>query len=65
MPPARRKVANVFEYLVIVSSIIRPAANVFADDFVRRAHGEPYRAWHPLLDEVLVDTSASWCIKKT
>lgn len=56
MPAARRKVADVFEYLVIVSSIIRPAANVFADDFVRRAHGEPYRSWHPLLDEVLADT---------
>jgi error-prone DNA polymerase len=56
MPPDRRKVADVFEYLVIVSSIIRPAANVFADNFVRRAHGEPYQPWHPLLDEVLADT---------
>jgi error-prone DNA polymerase len=29
---------------------------VFADDFVRRAHGERYRSWHPILDEVLADT---------
>jgi error-prone DNA polymerase len=56
MPPARRAVANVFEYLVVVSSIIRPAANVYADEFVRRAHGVRHRSLHPLLDEVLADT---------
>ncbi|MEP6959379.1 MAG: DNA polymerase III subunit alpha [Nitrospirota bacterium] len=56
MPPARRAQADVFEYLVVVSSIIRPAANVFADEFVRRAHGQRYRAWHPLLDDVLAET---------
>ena len=56
MPPARRLQADVFEYLVIVSSIIRPAANVFADEFVRRAHGERYRSLHPILDEVLAET---------
>jgi DNA-directed DNA polymerase III PolC len=56
MPPARRAQADVFEYLVIVSSIIRPAANVFADEFVRRAHGQRYRSLHPLLDEVLAET---------
>jgi len=56
MPPARRAVADVLEYLVVVSSIIRPAANVFADEFVRRAHGERYRSLHPLLDEVLQET---------
>jgi DNA-directed DNA polymerase III PolC len=56
MPQARRAHADVFEYLVVVSSIIRPAANVYADDFVRRSHGHPYRSWHPLLDEVLAET---------
>ncbi len=56
MPPARRAVADVFEYLVVVSSIIRPAANVFADEFVRRAHGQRYRSLHPLLDDVLQET---------
>jgi len=56
MPPARRAVADVFEYLVVVSSIIRPAANVFAHEFVRRAHGQRYRSLHPLLDEVLQET---------
>ena len=56
MPPAQRARTDVFEYLVAVSSIIRPAANVFADDFVRRAHGQPYRALHPLLETVLAET---------
>ncbi len=56
MPPERRAVADVFEYLVVVSSIIRPAANVFADEFVRRAHGQRYQSLHPLLDEVLAET---------
>ncbi|HMS84722.1 MAG TPA: DNA polymerase III subunit alpha [Nitrospira sp.] len=56
MPPTRQAVADVFEYLVVVSSIIRPAANVFADEFVRRAHGQRYRSLHPLLDDVLHET---------
>ena len=56
MPPARRADVDVFEYLVVVSSIIRPAANVFADEFVRRAHGHRYRSLHPLLDDVLQET---------
>ncbi len=56
MPPERRAIADVFEYLVVVSSIIRPAANVFADEFVRRAHGQRYQSLHPLLDEVLAET---------
>ncbi len=56
MPPDRQAVADAFEYLVVVSSIIRPAANVYADEFVRRAHGYRHRPLHPLLDEVLAET---------
>lgn len=56
MPRARRAQADVFEYLVVVSSIIRPAANLFADEFVRRAHGRPYSSLHPILDDVLAET---------
>jgi DNA polymerase III alpha subunit len=56
MPPARRAQCDVFEHLIVVSSIIRPAANVFVDEFVRRAHGHPYQSLHPLLDEVLAET---------
>ncbi|WP_447973882.1 DNA polymerase III subunit alpha [Nitrospira sp. Kam-Ns4a] len=56
MPPARRAQADVFEYLVALSSLIRPAANTFAEEFVRRAHGCPYASLHPILDEVLAET---------
>jgi len=56
MPSDRRAQADVFEYLVVISSIIRPATNAFADEFVRRAHGQRYESLHPLLDEVLSET---------
>lgn len=56
MPAAQRAQADNFEYLTIVSSIIRPAAHRFADDFIRRAHGHPYHALHPTLHDVLSET---------
>lgn len=56
MPPERRAVADVFEYLVVVSSLIRPAANTFTEDFIRRAHGESYTSPHPALDDILAET---------
>ena len=56
MPAHRCAQADVFEYLVIVSSLIRPAANRFIQEFVRRAHGGTYRPLHPLVEEVLAET---------
>jgi len=56
MPPERKARADVFEYLVIVSSLIRPAANRYVREFVQRAHGKPYTSPHPLLDQVLNET---------
>ncbi len=56
MPLERKARADVFEYLVIVSSLIRPAANRYVREFVQRAHGKPYTSPHPLLDEVLNET---------
>lgn len=56
MPGMRRAQADVFEYLVIVSSLIRPAANRFIREFVRRAHGGTYQPLHPVLEEVLAET---------
>ena len=56
MPPHRRAQADVFEYLVIVSSLIRPAANRFVQEFVRRAHGQTYRPLDPLVENVLAET---------
>src|SRR5438067_494015 len=56
MPPALAAHVDVFEYLIIVSSIIRPATHLFINEFIRRAHGHPYHSLHPLLDEVLAET---------
>ncbi|MEX2490625.1 MAG: DNA polymerase III subunit alpha [Nitrospirales bacterium] len=56
MPAHRRAQADVFEYLVIVSSLIRPAANRFIQQFVRRAHGQTYCPLHPLVEDVLAET---------
>lgn len=56
MPAHQRAQADVFEYLVIASSLIRPAANRFIQEFVRRAHGETYRPLHPLVENVLAET---------
>jgi len=45
-----------FENLVIASSIIRPAANKWIREFVRRLHGGEYDPLHPLLEETLIET---------
>ncbi|MGE5256953.1 MAG: DNA polymerase III subunit alpha [Hyphomicrobiales bacterium] len=45
-----------FEHLVIHSSIIRPAANDYIREYIRRLHGGPWEPIHPLLTEVLAET---------
>ena len=45
-----------FDHIVIHSSIIRPAANDFINEYVERLHGKPYEPLHPLLDNLLSDT---------
>ncbi len=45
-----------FEHLVIHSSIIRPAANEFIREYVRRLRGGAWQALHQELDGVLDDT---------
>ncbi len=56
MPAERRESADVFDYLVIISSLVRPAAISFVDQIVRRAHGAPYEPLHPSLADILADT---------
>ncbi len=51
-----RMKSSEFEHIVIASSIIRPAANKFAHDFVRRLHGERFTHLHPLLKPILDET---------
>ena len=45
-----------FEHLVIHSSIIRPAANEFIREYIRRLHGGSWDPIHPLLADVLDET---------
>ena len=45
-----------FEHLVINSSIIRPAANEFIREYVRRLRGGKWESIHPLLSDVLEET---------
>jgi DNA polymerase-3 subunit alpha/error-prone DNA polymerase len=42
-----------FDHLVIHSSIIRPAANVYIQEYLRRLHGGSWDPIHPLLAGVL------------
>lgn len=48
--------AGDFEHVVIHSSIIRPAAHRFINQYVRRLKGEPWEPVHPLLGRVLSET---------
>ncbi|MFO7713523.1 DNA polymerase III subunit alpha [Desulfosarcina sp.] len=45
-----------FNHLVIHSSIIRPAANVYIQEYLRRLHGGSWNPIHPLLADVLNET---------
>ena len=56
MPSDRLATADVFEYLVMVSSLVRPAAITFVNDFIRRAHGESHRPLHPVMESILQET---------
>ena len=45
-----------YEHLIIHSSIIRPAANNFINEYIRRLKGEKIKPVHPVFDRVLKDT---------
>lgn len=45
-----------FEHVVLHSSIIRPAANEFIREYLRRLHGGGWEPLHPLLGGVLDET---------
>jgi DNA polymerase-3 subunit alpha/error-prone DNA polymerase len=45
-----------FEHMVIHSSIIRPAANTFIREYIRRLRGGDWQPIHPLLEDVLDET---------
>jgi len=56
MPLHRRKQLDVFEYLVMVSSLVRPATNAFVEEFIRRTQEGSCASWHPKLNGVLDET---------
>jgi error-prone DNA polymerase len=45
-----------FDHLVIHSSIIRPAANTYIREYVRRLRGGSWQPLHPIVEEVLGKT---------
>ncbi|MBT3231201.1 MAG: DNA polymerase III subunit alpha [Calditrichaeota bacterium] len=44
-----------YDHLVLHSSMIRPAANKFINEYLRRLKGEPYEPLHPLIGDLLDD----------
>jgi error-prone DNA polymerase len=53
-----------FERLVVHSSIIRPAANAFIREYVRRLHGGTWAPLHPRVEEILADTFGIMCYQE-
>jgi DNA-directed DNA polymerase III PolC len=53
-----------FDHLVIHSSIIRPAANEYIREYVRRLRGGAYAPIHPILADVLRDTYGIMCYQE-
>jgi DNA polymerase-3 subunit alpha/error-prone DNA polymerase len=53
-----------FAHIVIHSSIIRPAANAFINEYVRRLKGEAWDPLHPLLASILDETYGILCYQE-
>jgi len=67
--PAMRLLQNKtrhgdFDHMVIHSSIIRPAANKFINEYVERLHGKKYETIHPLLKDQLEETYGIMCYQE-
>jgi DNA polymerase-3 subunit alpha/error-prone DNA polymerase len=56
--------AGDFEHIVIHSSIIRPAANKFIAEYVRRLKGGKWEPLHPLLENILNETYGILCYQE-
>ena len=53
-----------FDHIVIHSSIIRPAANAFINEYVRRLKGGTWEPLHPRLDKILEETYGILCYQE-
>ena len=56
--------AGDFEHIVIHSSIIRPAANKFIAEYVRRLKGGEWEPLHPRLERILEETYGILCYQE-
>lgn len=45
-----------YEHMVIHSSIIRPAANPYIQEYLKRLHGQPWEPIHPILEPILAES---------
>lgn len=52
----KKAACGIFDQLVLQSSIIRPAANEFVREYVRRLHTGDWPPLHPMLEGVLDET---------
>ncbi|KAA3615417.1 MAG: DNA polymerase III subunit alpha [Calditrichaeota bacterium] len=53
-----------FEHLVIHSSLVRPAANAFNREYLRRLHGGDWQPLHPLVEKILEETYGIMCYQE-
>jgi DNA polymerase-3 subunit alpha/error-prone DNA polymerase len=60
----RKTGAGDFEHIVIHSSIIRPAANKFINEYVRRLRGGAWEPLHPRLEKILDETYGILCYQE-
>jgi len=56
--------AGDFDHIVIHSSIIRPAANKFISEYVRRLKGKKWEPLHPRLDKILNESYGILCYQE-
>jgi len=56
--------AGDFDHIVIHSSIIRPAANKFINEYVRRLKGGAWEPLHPRLENILSETYGILCYQE-
>jgi error-prone DNA polymerase len=53
-----------YEHLVIHSSIIRPAANIYIREYIERLRGKPYTPLLPEMGEILEDSYGIMCYQE-
>jgi len=53
-----------FEHIVIHSSLIRPAANAYIEEYVRRVHGSTWEPVHPLFEQIVQESYGIMCYQE-